>query len=147
LSIGIRALVDSREEQSNGIEDSITAAGSVPSVSPNRGVPAYGEWMRGCSPPRRARTGHVVMECVVERAAPVSNFPILSKTNYADWAAVMRVMLQARELWDAVNITTMDFTEDHMALEALTRAVPPELSSTITGKATTHIAWEGIKTP
>jgi hypothetical protein len=86
------------------------------------------------------------MECVVERAAPVSNFPILSKTNYADWAAVMRVMLQARGLWDAVNIATMDFTEDHMAFEALTRAVPPELSSTIAGKATAHIAWEGIKT-
>jgi hypothetical protein len=44
------------------------------------------------------------------------------------------------DLWDAVNIGTMDFTEDHMALEALTRDVPPELSGTITGKATTHIA-------
>jgi hypothetical protein len=34
----------------------------------------------------------------------------------------------------------MDFMEDDMALEALTRDVPPELSGTITGKAMTHIA-------
>jgi hypothetical protein len=33
------------------------------------------------------------VERVVERAALASNFPILSKTNYADWTAVMRVML------------------------------------------------------
>jgi hypothetical protein len=30
---------------------------------------------------------------MVERVALVSNFPIPSKTNYADWAAVMHVML------------------------------------------------------
>jgi hypothetical protein len=59
------------------------------------------------------------MEHVVERAALASNIPILFKTNYADWAAVIRFMVQARGLWDAVNIDTMDFTEDHMALEAL----------------------------
>jgi hypothetical protein len=44
------------------------------------------------------------------------------------------------DLWDAVNIGMMDFMEDDMALEALTRDVPPELSGTITGKAMTHIA-------
>jgi hypothetical protein len=35
------------------------------------------------------------VERVVERAALASNFLILSKTNYADWAAMMCVMLQA----------------------------------------------------
>jgi hypothetical protein len=63
------------------------------SVSPSRGLPAYGEQTWGCSPPRRARTGRVIVERVVERVALVSNFPIPSKTNYADWAAVMHVML------------------------------------------------------
>jgi hypothetical protein len=116
------------------------------SVLPNRGPSVYGERIRGRSLPRRARTGHVVVERVVDRAAPASNFPILSKTNYADWTAVMRVMLQVRVLWDAVNIGMMDFTEDRLALEALSRAVPLELSGTIAGKATTHITWEGIKT-
>jgi hypothetical protein len=86
------------------------------------------------------------VERVVERAALMGNFPILSKTNYSDWVAVMHVMVQARGLWDAVNIGTMDYTKDHMALEALTRAVPTELSGTIASKATTHIAWEAIKT-
>jgi hypothetical protein len=34
----------------------------------------------------------------------------------------------------------MDFMEDCMTLEALTRAVPLELSGKIAGKAMTHIA-------
>jgi hypothetical protein len=45
----------------------------------------------------------VVEHVVVERAAPSGNYPILMKTNYHDWAALIRVMLQARNLWDAVS--------------------------------------------
>jgi hypothetical protein len=58
------------------------------------------------SPPRRAerrgwterRTFEIVIERVMERVAlervaPVGNFPVLTKTNYYDWAALMRVML------------------------------------------------------
>jgi hypothetical protein len=29
----------------------------------------------------------------VERVAPGGNFPVLTKTNYYDWAALMHVML------------------------------------------------------
>jgi hypothetical protein len=67
------------------------------------------------SPPRWAerhgrskrRTSEIVIERVVERVtservAPTGNFLVLMKTNCYDWAALMRVMLQARGLWDAV---------------------------------------------
>jgi hypothetical protein len=55
------------------------------------------------SPPRWAerRTSEIVIERVVERVTservtPVGNFLVLTKTNYYGWAALMRVMLQAR---------------------------------------------------
>jgi hypothetical protein len=57
----------------------------------------------GRSPPRwalwRGRSEHgrgeVIIEQVVEKqvVAAAGNFPILTKTNYYDWAALMRVML------------------------------------------------------
>jgi hypothetical protein len=106
---------------------------------------AHGNRLWGHSSPRRTRTGRLIMERVVERAL-TGNFRILSKTNYSDWAAVIRILLQEHGLWDTANIGTMDYTEDHMALEALTSAVPPELSGTIAGKAMVHIALEGMKT-
>jgi hypothetical protein len=53
------------------------------------------------SPPRWAerrgrsgrRTSEIIVERVVERVAPGGNFPVLTKTNYYDWAALMHVML------------------------------------------------------
>jgi hypothetical protein len=74
------------------------------------------------------RTSEIVVERVVERVtservSPVGNFPVLMKTNYYDWAALMRVMLQARGLWDAVIVGTTDYMEDHLALEVIAKAV------------------------
>jgi hypothetical protein len=43
-------------------------------------------------------TSEIIIERVVERVAPAGNFPVLTKTNYYDWAALMRIMLQARSL-------------------------------------------------
>jgi hypothetical protein len=73
------------------------------------------------SPPRWAerrgrserRTSEIIVERVVERVAleriaPAGNFLMLTKTNYYDWAALMRVMLQARGLWDTVIMGTTD---------------------------------------
>jgi hypothetical protein len=58
------------------------------------------------SPPRwaerRGRTERCTSKIVVERVmehvasehvAPAGNFPVLIKTNYYDWVALMRVML------------------------------------------------------
>jgi hypothetical protein len=39
----------------------------------------------------------------------------------------MRVMLQARNLWDAVSEGTTTYVDDRNALEILSNAVPPEL--------------------
>jgi hypothetical protein len=78
------------------------------------------------SPPRWAerrgrserRTSQIVVERVAsERVAPAGNFPVLTKTNYYDWAALMRVMLQARGLWNTVIVGTTDYTKDRLALK------------------------------
>ena len=97
---------------------------------------------RAWSPPRwagrRGRTergrNEVVVERIVERVAPAGNYPVLTKANYHDWAALMRVMLQARGLWTAVSDDTDDFAEDRMALEVITKAVPLELMGMIANK-------------
>jgi hypothetical protein len=75
-----------------------------------------------------------------------SEWPILTKTNYTEWSVVMRVMLQGRHLWDAVNVGTGEFTDDCNALEALCKAVPPELQGVLANKATTKEAWDALKT-
>ena len=58
------------------------------------------------------------MERVVERAvAGTGNFPTLTKLNYSDWVLLMKVKMQARGLWNAIDpggvVTVM---EDRTAL-------------------------------
>jgi hypothetical protein len=109
------------------------------------------------SPPRWAErrgrterhTSEIVVERVVERVAservaPAGNFSVLTKTNYYDWAALMRVMLQARGLWDAVIVGTTDYTEDRLTLEVIAKAVPPELMGSIASKPSAMAAWKSL---
>jgi hypothetical protein len=109
------------------------------------------------SPPRWAerrgrserRTSEIIVERVVERVAservaPAGNFLVLTKTNYSDWAALMRVMLQARGLWDAVIVGTTDYTEDRLTLEVIAKAVPSELMGSIASKPSAKAAWESL---
>jgi hypothetical protein len=43
-----------------------------------------------------------------------------------------------------VSISTDDYTEDRMALEVLTKAVPSEMMGTITNKVTAMAAWDTL---
>jgi hypothetical protein len=90
---------------------------------------------RGRSERRRSE---VIIERIVERATPAGNFPVLTKPNYYDWSALNRVMLQARGLW------TPDYTEDRMALEVITKAVPPELLGSTASKTSIKEVWDAI---
>jgi len=69
---------------------------------------------------------------------------VLTKTNYANWSLVMKVKLQARQMWDAVEYGGVDDHEDLRALEALLAAVPPEMVSVLAKKPTAKLAWEAI---
>ncbi|WVZ88673.1 LOW QUALITY PROTEIN: hypothetical protein U9M48_035165 [Paspalum notatum var. saurae] len=102
---------------------------------------------RGSTPPGGSGGGSnaLVIHCVTKEISSSESFPTLTRSNYYDWAACMRVMLQARGLWIAVSIGTNDLTEDRMALEVVTKAVPAELMGTIANKATAKIAWDSLK--
>jgi hypothetical protein len=111
----------------------------------SRSPPRWAEhrgWSEGC-------TSKIVVERVMERVTservtPAENFSVLMKTNCYDWAALMRVMLQARGLWDAVIVGTTDYTEDRLALEVITKAVPPELMGSIASKPSAKAVWESL---
>jgi hypothetical protein len=72
-------------------------------------------------------------------------FPLLKKTNYADWSAVMKVMLRARGLWAAVKEGTADEVEDQMAMEAILRGVPLEMAASLASKPTAKAAWDQLE--
>jgi hypothetical protein len=75
-----------------------------------------------------------------------SSYPVLTKTNYSDWARLMRVKLKARGLWRAIDVGDVDDQEDMMALDALCSAVPPEMARAISDKETAMAAWKAIAT-
>ena len=69
---------------------------------------------------------------------------MLTKTNYTEWSAVMKVKLQARHMWETVRYGDVDDHEDRRALEALYSAVPMEIAAILSGKETTKAAWDTI---
>lgn len=43
------------------------------------------------------------MQRTVREVGGAAAFPTLTRTNYIEWSLLMKVMLQARDLWDAVE--------------------------------------------
>ena len=73
---------------------------------------------------------------MVRDLGPGGRWPTLTKSNYVEWAAVMRVRLQVRHMWDAVQYDDVDYDEDCRALDALIAAVPPEMQFSLSQKET-----------
>lgn len=69
-----------------------------------------------------------------------AGWPMLTKTNYGAWSAMMHVMLKARHLWNAVNLHDADEDDDQMALEAICKVVPTEMVEAITNKTSARVA-------
>ncbi|XP_025801352.1 uncharacterized protein LOC112880817 [Panicum hallii] len=59
---------------------------------------------------------------------------------------MMRLMLKARHLWDAVDHDRVDEDDDLMALEAICKAVPAEMQETMANKPSAKAAWDNLKT-
>ena len=73
---------------------------------------------------------------------------MLTRSNYNEWALLMRVNLQAQGLWHAVEPEegeTIEYREDQLAFAAILRSVPPEMLASLSTKRTAQSAWEGIK--
>ncbi|KAM0824008.1 hypothetical protein ACQ4PT_016362 [Festuca glaucescens] len=81
---------------------------------------------------------------VVRDVGPGVGWPTLTKTNYVEWAAIMRIRLQVRHMWEAVHDGDVDHHEDRRALDALIAAVPPEMQFSLSNKQTAKEAWDAI---
>jgi len=112
------------------------------------------------SPPRRSRTRdarrsrtrdarrsrEVVIERIIREGSSSGNWPQLTRTNYNEWSLRMKLKMQARHLWDAVEYDDVEFDDDHSALDSIYSAVPAEMVPALATKATAKEAWEAIKT-
>jgi hypothetical protein len=52
------------------------------------------------------------------------NWPQLMKTNYDPWSLLMKLKLQSRYLWEAIEDDDVDFHDDRSPLEAICSGVP-----------------------
>jgi hypothetical protein len=74
-----------------------------------------------------------------------ANWPLLTKTNYTEWALIMKIKLQARNLWETIEPGDVTLQEDRMALDAITSAVPQEMLASLAVNATAAEAWETVR--
>jgi hypothetical protein len=81
---------------------------------------------------------------VVRDVGPGVGWPTLTKTNYVEWAAIMKIRLQVRHMWEAVHDGDVDHHEDRRALDALIAAVPAEMQFSLSHKQTAKEAWDAI---
>jgi hypothetical protein len=88
--------------------------------------------------------GHHGIQAIVRDVGPGGGWPTLTKTNYVEWAAVMRVRLQMRHMWEEVRYGDVDYYEDRWALDALIAAIPSEMQFSLSKKRTAKEAWDAI---
>jgi hypothetical protein len=84
----------------------------------------HGLYRRRDSPSPDRYHGHQGIQAIVRDVGPGGGWPTLTKTNYVEWAAMMRVRLQVRHMWEAVRYDDVDYYEDRRVLDALIAAVP-----------------------
>ena len=100
--------------------------------------------------PTESGTGNdrrlVIHRMVREGWGGPTNYPVLTKTNYNDWALVMKIKLEAKCLWGAIEPSgVIERHVDRMALDAICSAVPSEMISTLAVKESAKEAWESIR--
>jgi len=69
---------------------------------PANGAPGGSRTLGSRAPAGSGVAGYLDIQAVVRDAGPSGGWPILTNSNYVEWAAVMRVRLQVRHMWDAV---------------------------------------------
>jgi hypothetical protein len=57
----------------------------------------------------------------------------------------MKIKLQARNLWEAIEPGDVTLQKDRMALDAITSAVPQEMLTSLAVKAIDAEAWEAVR--
>ena len=91
---------------------------------------------------RGRQTTYVVKKTV--RDVGGAQYPMLTRTNYAEWVVLMKVVLKARRLWAAVG--TADEEDDQSAMEAIVKSVPAEYVVPLGAKDSAKEVWESLET-
>jgi hypothetical protein len=103
-----------------------------------------GLYRRRNSPSPDRYHGHHGIQAIVRDVGPGGGWPTLTKTNYVEWVAVMRVRLQVRHMWEAIRYGNVYYYEDRRALDALIAVVPLEMQFSLSKKRTAKEAWDTI---
>jgi hypothetical protein len=96
--------------RASGTSGTDACGGRAPSGGRVDGDRGSYRWRGSPSPDRRH--GHHRIQAVVRDIGPGGGWPTLTKTNYIEWAAVMRVRLQVRHMWEAVRYGDVNYDED-----------------------------------
>jgi hypothetical protein len=75
-----------------------------------------------------------------------TSWPTLTKTNYTEWAILMRVKLQAAGLWEAIDADDAPERQERQAFGAILSSVPSEMVQLLAAKDNAKVAWDTIKT-
>jgi hypothetical protein len=111
----------------------------TPPASPKK--PSGG---KGDEDAESSRKGEIV-RVVREFGGGAPNWPMLTKTNYTQWSLVMKIKMEARDLWEAIEPGGVSLRVDRMALDAITSAVPPEMVASLAAKDSALEAWKAVK--
>jgi hypothetical protein len=88
----------------------------------------------------------VMIQRVIREVGGGTSYPALTKTNYSDWAHLMKVKLKAWVLWSIIEDDGADQEEDMIVLDALCDAIPSAMVPMIVKKDTAKEAWDMIAT-
>ncbi|CAO2173598.1 unnamed protein product [Urochloa humidicola] len=108
----------------------------TPPPSPGKRGPRFGDGAGGSG-------GGEVR--VVRDGGGAANWPMLTKSNYTEWALLMKIKMKARNLWEAIDPGYVTTQEDMLALDAITSAVPQDMVASLAVKETALDAWNAVK--
>ena len=75
-------------------------------------------------------------------------WPMLTRSNYTEWAMLMQCNYEAMEIWEVIDPggAGVKRAQDRQAMSALLRSVPKEMWQTLGDKKSVKEAWEAVKT-
>ncbi|XP_073362463.1 uncharacterized protein [Aegilops tauschii subsp. strangulata] len=93
---------------------------------------------------RTRRRGDMTVQPVVQPATSSGALPMLTRTNYAEWALLMKVYLQAHGWWGAVSHGDVSYHHERNAMITILRGLPSDVLLAVGEKETAKEAWDAI---